>query len=158
MELWELNEDGVVRPLLNNYTEIDQNRAILRSRISQMNAKFKLATGKQTIPNLLTALGMRHILPSNVWSQDTLEEILDFGNKFYDESNKDYLAKHVLAEGDEVEGNDGLGGGGFGCKSFVEENFRMTSATCNFGAFQEMAFSSISRQSNRLRGGGAFYF
>lgn len=82
-KIWDVGADGIVRPPLNNFKEINVYTAILRSLYSERSAVFKLNRGKQTIPMCLAASAMTKIYPSAIWSRDILDEILYVGDKLY---------------------------------------------------------------------------
>lgn len=86
LEVLDIDDEGVVRPPLNHYAEIDGSKSILRSIHSVHSDRFDINVGKQTVPTCLVALGMKYIYPSAVWSQDVADEVVVRGDELYERS------------------------------------------------------------------------
>lgn len=88
--------DGVVVPPLNNYTQIDDVMAILRSNLSDVSEEFGFNRGKQVTANCFVAAGMNSLYPPLEWSPTTLDKILKRGDKLYEEA-KEAIYKEMLS-------------------------------------------------------------
>lgn len=81
--VWQKEEGGIMKPPLYNYKEVNAYTSILRTISSVKSARFKLNSGKQTIPMCLVAAAMMKIYPASVWTVDIMEEILTVGDKLF---------------------------------------------------------------------------
>lgn len=83
-EVWDADEDGAIRPPLNNYIPISNYVAILRSLNSQDNPTlYPLTFGKQQVPMGLVVLGMIKLTAPAIWSVSLVDELLNVGDKYY---------------------------------------------------------------------------
>ncbi|KAJ8954144.1 hypothetical protein NQ318_005738 [Aromia moschata] len=73
----------VVRPPLNNYKKITDDRAILRSLYSEISTKYDLNCKKQTVPMCLVALAFNKLKPARDWTKTDLDEIMNKGDNLY---------------------------------------------------------------------------
>lgn len=86
VSILEVAENGVVKPPLNHFTELDEFMAILRGNLSEMWDGFKNNAGKQGSAVCVVAAGMTRLLGPVDWSEDTLDKILVEGDKLYEQS------------------------------------------------------------------------
>lgn len=93
VKIWEITDDGLARPPLNNYTEIDSRCSILRSNYQEGSEFFKLNKGKQSVPMCLVAVAMVKLYPASIWSVDVLDEVLKLGDELYVKSMGELLKK-----------------------------------------------------------------
>lgn len=91
VKVWEITDDGLARPPLNNYTAIDSRSSILRSNYHDGSEIFKLNKDKQSIPMCLVAVAMTKLYPAAIWSTDILDEILHVGDELYVTSMVEFL-------------------------------------------------------------------
>lgn len=107
VKIWEMVEDGVVRPPLNNYREVNKNIAILQSQYSECSKIFKLNAGHQSVPMCLVALGMTRLFPSEVWTAHILDKVMKLGDEYYGSSMVELEKNGLLDnEGDEQRTGD----------------------------------------------------
>lgn len=92
INVWEKTKGGISRPKLYNFEELSPSEAILRSTLHEGDKdKYDIFADQQTIPNLLVALGMPTIFPSQFWMEATLDQILEIGQKLYEKSRKELI-------------------------------------------------------------------
>lgn len=87
-------KDGISRPKLNLFQELSPLEAIIRTTMHEGDKDlFDIFADKQTIPNLLVALGAPTIIPTDIWSPTGIEHMLKIGHKLYEDSRKELLRK-----------------------------------------------------------------
>ncbi|KAK9886347.1 hypothetical protein WA026_015864 [Henosepilachna vigintioctopunctata] len=96
-------EGGMVRQPLNNFKLVipdNENVAILLAKTSNKDPKFEFNAGKQTVPMCVTALGMNKLRPSSGWNAEVLGNIIDIGQKYFEDCMAEYEANGVVVEED----------------------------------------------------------
>lgn len=89
--VWDKIE-GISRPVLHNYEPINPCIAIIRATCHEGDKLlYDIHANRQTIPNLLVALGMPQIVHTETWSSFTVDEILKIGQKLYERSMKELI-------------------------------------------------------------------
>lgn len=87
---------GVYRPRLYNYQELSPSTAILRSSTHEGDKEvFDIYSDKQTVPNILASFAMNLVFSSNLWTQNTMDEILNIGEKLYEKSREEILKNEI---------------------------------------------------------------
>ncbi|KAL1502116.1 hypothetical protein ABEB36_007308 [Hypothenemus hampei] len=112
--LYEIGEEGMKKPALNNYTKINDNSAILRGWLSEMSPKYQIRRGRQTVPMCMMAISINKLKPSNEWTKNDMDIILDKGDVLFMESmgevQKNLESKVVEVNSDEPQVNPQGGG------------------------------------------------
>lgn len=112
INVWEKAQGGVSRPKLYDFIELNAFEAILRGSLHEGDKdKFDIFADQQTIPNLLVALGMPTIFPTQIWNDETMNQILEIGQKLYEDSRKELIrkakdGKRSTYNEQEIAGND----------------------------------------------------
>ncbi|XP_022903715.2 uncharacterized protein [Onthophagus taurus] len=92
-----LQGEGTPSPPLNHYIGLDANRAILRSRYSEIDPRYGLNAGKQSVCMSFYAIAMSYVIPTVLWSVDILNEVLELGDALYFETMEKNIGDELKA-------------------------------------------------------------
>ncbi|XP_056633874.1 uncharacterized protein LOC130443328 [Diorhabda sublineata] len=92
----QVDADQLIRPIMEFYKRLSENKSILRSLYSEISNKYDLNIGKQTIPMCVMALGFNRLKPSIEWNQQDLDEILNKGDAYYTASMIEILKEEEM--------------------------------------------------------------
>ncbi|XP_028139261.2 uncharacterized protein LOC114333567 isoform X2 [Diabrotica virgifera virgifera] len=79
----EMDDDDLIRPVMEFYKRLGENKLILRSLYSEISNKYDLNVRKQTVPMCVMAIGFNRLKPSIEWNQQDIDEILNKGDALY---------------------------------------------------------------------------
>ncbi|CAG9829599.1 unnamed protein product [Diabrotica balteata] len=92
----EMDDDELIRPVMEFYKRLGANKLILRSLYSEISNKYDLNVGKQTVPMCVMAIGFNRLKPSIEWNQQDIDEILNKGDALYTDCISDILKEEEI--------------------------------------------------------------
>lgn len=79
-----MNDQGVAKPFLNNFKELNLYKAIMRATLHERSEMFPIEhRGKQSIPMCLMVLGMMKVIPLMSWEIEVLDEAIRMGETLF---------------------------------------------------------------------------
>lgn len=94
INVWEKTAEGNVKPEFRAFRELSDRKGILRAKSHQGDQeKFDIYADKQTFTNMIASMALNDIIPSSLWTVDTMEFVLKIGHKLYLDSRIENIKK-----------------------------------------------------------------